>query len=171
MGYLDTWNVLEEMIADFRRRRQSVPTRIMNDLKSAKTMIRILRADVNCGEAAQKIDGYLGSVESYLVSEGEKTFGAAYAEEWLERLGEAGRRPTREEEATRFVSGLPREHSWIRVRPSDELSIERLETLAEVSSLSFRIQDDGSLLVFGREDRVRNFVKKMTTEYGLKTGK
>ena len=80
MGYLDTWKILEEMITDFREKGRVVPAKIMDDLKSARTMIRILKADASCGETAQKIDEYLGSVESYLVSEGEKIFGATYAD-------------------------------------------------------------------------------------------
>jgi len=171
MGYLDTWKILEEMVADFRRKGQAVPTRIMNDLKSARTMIRILKADVNCGETAQKIEEYLGSVESYLVSEGEIVFGAAYAEEWLRRLGEAGRRFTREEEETRFVPGLPREQNWVRVKPSAELTVERLKAMAEDSNLSYKGQEDGSLLVYGKGERITDFVKKMTTKYAAKAKK
>jgi hypothetical protein len=166
VGYPDTWAVLEEMIADFRRRGQTVPTRIMNDLKSAGTMIRVLKADISRGETAQRIEEYLGSVESYLVSEGEKSFGTAYADEWLKRLAEASRKPTEEEDGTRFVPGLPREQNWIRVRPSGQLSLERLKMMAEESNLSWNAQADGSLLVYGGQDCVRSFVRKMATKLG-----
>jgi hypothetical protein len=172
MGYLDTWKVLEEMVADFRKKRQTVPIKIMNDLKSARTMIRILKADTSCGETAQKIEEYLGSVESYLVSEGENVFGTPYAEEWLERLDKVRRKgPEEQEEEARFVPGLPREHRWIRVRPSAELTLDGLKVLAEDSTLSYKAQDDGSLLVYGKEERIKDFVRKMTTKYGLKAKK
>jgi hypothetical protein len=172
MGYLDAWKILEEMVADFRKKRHAVPMKIMNDLKSARTMIRILEADESCGGTAQKIEEYLGSVESYLVSEGERVFGTPYAEGWLERLGKVSRKgPEEQEEEARFVPGLPREHKWIRVRPSAGLTLDGLKALAEDSTLSYRAQDDGSLLVYGKEERIKDFVRKMTTKYGSKAKK
>ncbi len=36
MGYLSAWKVLEEMIADFRKKGAFVPSEIINELKSAK---------------------------------------------------------------------------------------------------------------------------------------
>jgi hypothetical protein len=158
------------MIVDFRRRGESVPSRIMEDLKSAGTMIRLLKFDATRGETIQKVEEYLGSVESYVVPEGEKMFGAAYADEWLKRLAEARESPTKEEE-TRFIPGVRRDEGWIRVKPSDEMSLERLKKIAESSNLSWKAQDDGSLLVQGPEDRIRSFVRKMTTKYGSKAHK
>lgn len=172
MGYLEAWKILEEMVADFRKRGRVVPAQVMNDLKSARTMIRVLKNDATCGEAAQKTEEYLGSVESYLISEGDSIFGATYANEWLERFGEARREVGREEEEeTRFVSGLPREEKWIRVKPSAELAIERLKALADDSSVSYRSQDDGSILIHGKKEHIRDFIKKMTTKYGSKAQK
>ena len=86
---------------------------------------------------------------------------------------EKASREAREEEhdEARFVSGLPREQKWIRVKPSAELPVERLKVLAEGSKLSHKSQDDGSFLVYGEEGRVRDFVKKMTTKYGVKAKK
>lgn len=169
MGYSEAWKILEEMVADFRKKGKVVPPQVMDDLKSARTMIRILKADASCSEATQKIEEYLGSVESYLVSEGEKSFGAAYANEWLKRLHDASKKVGMEEkEETRFVSSLPREQQWIRVKPSTELSIGRLKALANDSSVSYKVQDDGSILIFGTKELVLDFVKKTAAKYGLK---
>jgi hypothetical protein len=167
MGYSAAWKILEEMVTDFRKKGRVVPAQIMDNLKSARTMIRILKADASCGEATQKIEEYLGSVESYLVSEGEKIFGAAYANEWLKRLDEASRKVGKEEkEEPRFVAGLPREQQWIRVRPSAELAMDRLKALADDSSVSYRPQDDGSILIYGKKEQIMNFVRKMATKQG-----
>ena len=169
MGYSEAWKILEEMVADFRKKGKVVPPQIMDDLKSARTMIRILKADASCGDATQKIEEYLGSVESYLVSEGERDFGAAYANEWLNRLHDASVKVGIEEkEETPFISSLPREQQWIRVKPSTELAIDRLKALASDSSVSYRVQDDGSILIFGKKEHIFDFVKKMAAKYGLK---
>ncbi|MGQ9538107.1 MAG: DUF2096 family protein [Candidatus Bathycorpusculaceae bacterium] len=171
MGYLAVWKVLEEMITDFRKRGATVPANVFNDLKSAKTLIDVLRADPSRLEASQRIEEYLNNVESYLISEGQR-FGEKYVEDWLKRLEDASRRVfEREELESRFVPGLPRGQRWVRVKPSREMPIEALKALAKELSLSFNVQKDGCLLVYGEDERVKDFVKKMATKYGLKTGK
>ena len=86
MGYLSVWKVLEEMIIEFRKKHITIPEEVMDNLKSARTMIKILKADPCRGETMQKIEEYLGNVESYLISEGQKKFGQEYVEKWLKKL-------------------------------------------------------------------------------------
>ncbi|MEM3622416.1 MAG: DUF2096 family protein [Candidatus Bathyarchaeia archaeon] len=162
MGYLAVWKVLEEMILEFRKKSITIPTEVMDNLKSARTMIKILKADPSRGETMQKIEEYLNNVESYLISEGQKNFGVEYVDKWLKRLDEASMRiPDLEEEETRFVPGLPREQKWIRVKPSAELPIEKLKLLAKESNLLYELQSDGCLLVYGEDVCLKEFVKKM----------
>ena len=172
MGHLATWKVLEKMIADFRRKGMAVPPQIMSDLKSAKTTIRILDVEPACEESLQKIDQYLMNVESYLVSEGQKKFGSKYIGPWLNQLEEAGKEKDEQgKKETRFVSGVPRPQKWIRVAISEEIPTAKLKTLATAMKLSCEIQKDGSLLVYGEDQSIKDFVKKMASEYGKKTGK
>jgi hypothetical protein len=174
MGYLAAWKVLEEMIADFRKRGLTIPAEIMNDLKSAKTLINVLKADPCREDTSHKVEAYLLNLESYLVSQAQKKFGTKYVEEWLGQLDEASRKPHEEEEQeteTRFVPGLPREQKWIRVKPTAELTLERIKALATESNLSFNVQSDGYLLVYGEDESIKKFVKKMATTYGLETEK
>ncbi len=171
MGYSAAWKVLEEMITDFRKRGLTVPADIISDLRSAKTLINVLKADPSRIETRQKIEKYLHTVESYLVSEGQKRFGADYVDEWLKRLNKASKKVFEEEEETRFIPGLPREQKWIRVKPSDELSMEKIKELADELSLSCDVQNDGCLLVYGEDERVKGFVKKMATKKDLGTEK
>jgi len=171
MGYLAVWKVLEEMIVDFRKRGIAVPEEIIGDLKNAKTIMQVLKADPSRGEIMQKIDGYLGNVQSYLVSEGQKQFGIAYVEEWLKRADNAGRKTLDDEEETRFIPGLPREQKWIRVTPSTELPIDKLKTLADEAGLAHTVQNDGCLLVYGEDKNIKDFVKRMSTKYASKKGK
>lgn len=169
MGYLATWKVLEEISTDFRKKGVLIPSEIMSDLKSAKTLINILKADPSCTDTTQKIEEHLLNVESYLASEGEKRFGLNYIKEWLKRLDKASTESLKDEEKKiRFISGIPREHKWIRIKPSTELPIEKLKVLAEESNLSHNVQNDGYLLVYGKDEHIKEFVKKMATKYGLK---
>jgi len=172
MGHLAVWKVLEEMVADFKKKGAAVPAYIIDDLKSAKTTIRILKADPSCGENTQKIDEYLTNVESYLISEGQRRFGQAYVDEWLRRVNEAGRKIVdKEEEETRFISGVRREQKWIRLTPLNELPLEKLKALAKKSSLQCRVQHNEYLVVSGPDAVLKDFVKKIAAKYKLKAKK
>ena len=169
MGYPAAWKVLEEMITDFRKKGTTVPAEIVSNLRHAKTLINVLGADPTRLDTSQKVEGYLLSIESYLVSEAQKNFGNSYVEQWLKRLNEASSRVVEEEEKeTKFVSGVPREQKWIRVKPSAELPIEEIKALADELNLSFNVQNDVYLLVYGEDRSIKDFVKRMTAKYGRK---
>jgi hypothetical protein len=172
MGYLAIWKVLEKTVTDFKKKGITVPPHVISDLKNAKTIIKILKADPSHGENLQRIEEYLGNVESYLVSEGQKRFGQAYVDGWLERRDEAGRQIVdEEEEETRIISGVPREQKWIHLTPSEDLPVERLKAFANELSLSYKVQTDGCLLVFGPGTVLKDFVKKVAAKHKPKTGK
>jgi hypothetical protein len=172
MGYLAVWKVLEEMVADLKKKGTTVPTYVINDLKSARTIIKILKVDPSCGENAQKIDQYLTNVESYLISEGQQRFGQAYVDEWLQRVDKAGRDVLDEEEVeTRFISGMTGERKWIRLTPTDDLPLEKLKALARESNLSCKVQDGQHLVVLGPDAVLKDFVKKIAAKQKSKSGK
>jgi hypothetical protein len=166
MGYEAVWKVLEEIIIELRKKGVATPQRVMNDLKSAKVMIKIMDADESRGETAQKVEQYLGNVESYVVTEVHKKFKPARIDEWLKRLEEATCEicGMEEKEEPKFISGVPRDQKWIRVEPLASLPLEKLKQLAEESNLSSRVQEDGRLLVHGRAEDIKEFVKKMTAQ-------
>jgi hypothetical protein len=172
MGYLAVWKVLEEMVTDFKKKGITVPAEIIGDLKTAKTIIKILKADPSRGENLQKIEEYLGNVESYLVSEGQRRFGQAYVDEWLGRTDQAGQKMVdEEEEEPKSILRMPRGQKWIRLTPSKELPLAKLKTLANESNLSYNVQTDGCLLVFGPDTFLKDFVKNIAAKYTLKAGK
>lgn len=170
MGYLAIWKVLEEMITDFRKRGVSVPSDVISDLKYARTLINVLRADPSRLETGQKIEECLNNVESYLISEGQR-FGDNYVKEWLKKLEEASRKIDEDEGVSRFVPGLPKDRRWIRVKSSNEMPLDSLKALAEELKLSHEVQSDGYLLVYGEDERIKEFVKKMAIKHGLKVEK
>lgn len=169
MGYSETWKILEEIVIEFRKKGQPVPEHVMNDLKSAKTLIRLLDSGDGRGEIGPKVEQYLSSVEAYLVTEAQKTFPPERIDEWLRRLeasscGVCVGQPETAAEESRFVPGLPRDQKWVRVKPIVSLPREKLQQLAEDSGLSFRVEKDGHLIVFGKAEDIREFVKKMTEQ-------
>jgi len=171
MGYTAVWKVLEEMLVELRKKELPIPPSLMEDLKTAKTVLRMLTED-NRAENIQKVEQYLLNVESYLVSEGQKKFGFEYVDGWLKRIDKASRETSdREQEEIRFIPGLPRQLKWIRVASTNELPVEQLKAMAEKTNATYRLQKDGSVLVFGEEQSIKDFVKKITLKHKTKPGK
>jgi hypothetical protein len=170
VGYSETWKILEEIIVEFRKKGLTMPETVMSDLKSAKTMIRLIdAAEESRGEIGPRVEQYLASVEGYLITEAQKCFPSERIDEWLRRLQVsfcdvcAGQPKTTAEES-RFVSGLPRDQKWVRVTPISSLPTEKLKQLAEETSLSVKTEKDGHLIVYGRAEDIKEFVKKMTEQ-------
>jgi hypothetical protein len=163
MGYDEVWKTLADLITEFRRRGESIPSNVMEDLRAAKTMIQVLRADQTRMENVPSIELYLGNVESYLIFEGQKKFGSEFVEEWLQKIKEAREiRAVQEkpEPSSKFVPGLPRGQKWVRVQVSKETPEREIKRLAEDTGLSFKVQRDGYMLVYGNDEKLKLFVKK-----------
>jgi hypothetical protein len=71
-----------------------------------------------------------------------------------------------EDKETRFIPGLPRHQKWIRVTSSADLPLEKLTTIADQMDLSYNIHKNGSLLVYGEDQSIKDFVKKTASKYG-----
>ncbi len=169
MTHLATSKVLEDMIIELRKKGLAVPQNILNDLKSARVLMKVEGVDQkSLGETSPKIEEYLGNVEAYLVTEGQKKLSLQQVDEWLRQL-EAASIDTcvaEEKEAPRFISGVPRDQKWIRVKPLASLPVEKLKQLAEKLNLSSKAQEYGRLIVYGKVEDIKEFIKKMTTQAG-----
>ena len=67
MGYEEVWRVLDNLLIELRKRGELIPTDVMNDLHSAKTMMQILKADPSHTDNVPKVETYLGNVEFSLL--------------------------------------------------------------------------------------------------------
>ncbi len=169
MTHLAISRVLEDLIIELRKRGLQIPLNVLNDLKSARVMMKIEDVDrKNLGETSPKIDEYLGSVEAYLVTEAQKKLSPETVDEWLRRLEAANRDTclTEEKGESRFIPGLPRDQKWVRVEPIVSLPREKLEMMADATNLTCKPEPDGHLIVYGKAEDIREFVKKMTAQAG-----
>lgn len=171
MGYSAVWKILDKMTKDLKKKGAEIPPDVISNLKSAKTLLAVSKAECINGESLQKIVGYLENVEADLVSEAQKRFGDDYADDWLRKIDTASKEKPEEvvEDETRFVPSVPRGQRWIRVQPSKDLSNVKLADLAEELGLSCAIQKDGCMLVYGKEEQLMQFVKRMTFARRSKT--
>jgi hypothetical protein len=167
VGYSSTWKILEEIIIEFRKKSLAVPESVMNDLKSAKTMIKLMEAEQDRGEIGPKVEQYLSSVEAYLVTEAQKAFPPERIDEWLRRLQNSScdvcaAQPKPSTKESRFITGLPRDQKWVRVTPIASLPTKKLVQLGEETNLSHKTEQDEHIIFYGRAEDIKEFVKKMT---------
>ncbi len=167
MSHVAKSKILEEIIIELRKKGLEIPANIMSDLKSARTLMKIEKADARGrGETEPKIDKYIGSFEAYIMTEASKHFPAGKVDKWMTALDLASCDScvTVEEakEEMRMIPGVPRDQKWIRVEPINSLPIEKLEKMATDTKLCFKREKDGRLIVYGSQENIKSFVKKMT---------
>jgi hypothetical protein len=165
LGYSAVWKILDQMVEDLKKRRAEVPENVIDDLKSAKTLLRVHNANYASAETLEKIARHLENVEACLIFEAQKHFGDKYVNEWLRKIDAASREKTEDVEMhkQRFVPGVSREQKWIRVQPSKDSPNQALAELAGELGLSCLLQKDGHLLIYGTEEALKEFIKKMTS--------
>jgi hypothetical protein len=165
MSHTATWKVLEDLMIELRKEGVTMPPDVINDLRSAKLMIKISEAEGSKGDATQKVEEYLGSVESYLITEGQRALSPEIVDQWLRRLEEANAETCEEPiEENKFITSVPRDQKWVRVEPVGNLPTERIHRIAKESNLSVNPQKDGRLVVYGQPECIKEFLKKMIAE-------
>jgi len=172
MGYTARWKVLEDLMIELRKKGVTESPELLNNLKSAKLMIKISEAEGCGGEADQKVEEYLRNVESSLLTEAETVLIPETVDKWLRRLEEANAgcevcKENSELEA-KFITGVPKDQKWVRVEPIDTLTSKRIKQMAQEGKLSVKPQKDGRLVVFGQQESIKEFLKKMTAEANKK---
>jgi len=93
MGHKNTWDILNELITEFRRKGETIPPEVMADLRAAKTMINVLNADPTKKENVSSIEKYLRNVESHLIFAAQTKFGSEFMNRWMDRFREAWEKP------------------------------------------------------------------------------
>jgi len=157
------------MMLELKKKGVSIPANVMEDLRAAKSMIKLSCMENSHGEAIQKAEEYTANVEAYLVTEGQKIVGSETVDKWLRRLEEANTEVCEETaEENKFVTGVPRDQKWVRVEPINSVPTERILQIAKAQNLAVNPQKDGRLVVYGQPEGIKEFLKKMTTEAAKK---
>ncbi len=167
MGHnMASWKVLEDLMIELSKKDVVIPANVVNDLRSAKSMIGLACQGDSRGEVIAKAEEFTANVEAYLMNEAQTSLGSEAVDAWLRRLEEAGAGPEvcAEKPATRekFVVGVPRDQKWIRVEPMPTLPKERVLAIAQETHLQVTPQKDGRLVVYGQQSDLKKFMRKMT---------
>ena len=161
MGNMAVWKVLEEIIIELRKKAIETPKEIIDDLKSAKVLL-----EINGSNSVQKdtvtIEKYLDNIEIYVFNEMQNKFESRIVEEWLKRLLKARTKELHFEKENKFISGIPRNKKWIRVKSIPELPKNIIEKNAKDKNLIIGSHKDGKVTIYGKEEDIRKFIKKIT---------
>lgn len=162
---LATWKLLEDMMLELKKSGVAIPAKVVEDLRVAKSMIKLSCMEGSRGEALQKTEEILANVEAFVMNAGLQAFGSERVDVWLRQLEEAAVEvcvePTT---AGTFVVGVPRDQKWIRIEPMGGLTAERVAQLANEQNLRVKPQADGKLLVYGQQESIKAFFKRLVAE-------
>lgn len=170
MGYVNLWKVLEELYNELSKTGVTIPRGLVDDLKSVKTLINIYKVDITALNVVTEIELYLEKIESNLLYLAESDLGKEYAEEWLKKIYEARKKGLNKRTTlpSRFVSGVPKNEHWIRIKTADLIDDQDLEVLLDKFKLSSKTQKDEYILIHGEEKNVQNFIKEVGKKIGKK---
>jgi hypothetical protein len=169
LPYYEVWKALEDLIEEFRKRGETIPPEIMEDLRAAKSLVQVSRAKPSPSEDSVQIEVYLNNIEFYLMPKAQEKFGQEFADEWMRRLQRAGKEASEEEgtgsTVSKFLPGMPRDMPWVRVKISEDIKQEAVEALAKESELRTDDKESGYLLVYGEKEKLNVFMRKMTEKF------
>lgn len=172
MSYERKWKLLADLLTELQEKGEKIPADVLNDLRSAKTMIQVLKADPTHIESISRIDTYLRTVEAYTIFTMEKQ-GKGNVEEWLKKLKEPERGEINEkgEKSSTFVTRVPRNKNWMRIQISEDIPREETKKLVEENGLSYRLEKNGHILVHGDKENIKSLVKRLAEQFrGARNG-
>ena len=172
MSLEEKWKVLANLLIELQEKGEKIPSDVLRDLRSAKTMIQVLKADPTHMENISRIDTYLQSVESYAILTAEK-HGTEIVEEWLKKLEIEKRVENNEkkEAASRFISGVLRDKDWVRIKILEDTPPEDIKKLVKANNLSYKMRQNGHIFVYGNGENIKSFVKRMAEKFrGARNG-
>ena len=167
MDYEAVWKVLSDLSVELQRSGEEIPTEVIRNLNLAKTLVGILEVDPDNIDGLRMIEEHLSNAESYLITVAQRRIGSKRVKEWERRIAEARRKPPRVsyKPVRRFIPGIPRDRSWIRIKPPDEVPMDRVKTLAGEEGLEVSVQEDGYLLICGDKKRIRSLLNRIAQQF------
>ncbi|MEM2342010.1 MAG: DUF2096 family protein [Candidatus Bathyarchaeia archaeon] len=171
MNWEARWRILSDVITDLRGGGEIVPPKIINDLRSAKVMLEIIKVNSSHPENISRLEECLSNVETYVLSVAKSKFGEEYVNNILRRLCELEVERAEFEIQVRFHPNLPRGEKWVRIQPTGAVTFKDIEESAKRFGLKFRVERDGYVLVYGEDEKLKSFVKRLAEIFrGLKRG-
>ncbi len=163
-NYYAVWRVLEELLGDLKERDVEIPADFLTKLKAAHGNINILKADPTYEDTMKKVEEQLNNLEGQLVYLAENRVGPEYADKWIARIRQARESEPEVSRAKPFSPGVPRADYWIRLTIGEVIRLEEIKEMASDLGLSIKAEDTDTVIVHGKEAKVKRLVKNMTAK-------
>jgi len=162
LNYYALWKLMADLIRELKRRGESIPPQVMDDLRSAKTMLEIAKIDRSNVEVTMRIEEYLNNLESYLLPLAREKLGEEHIDKLMKDIAEAQRNMStpKKKEERRFPVGAPRDKHWIRIKPTEEMPLNAIREVCGETGLKHDLQEDGYVLIYGEKEQIKEFVKR-----------
>ncbi|MEJ2243381.1 MAG: DUF2096 family protein [Candidatus Bathyarchaeota archaeon] len=163
MSYEDKWKTLADLLIEIQKMGEKIPSTVMNDLRSAKTIIQVLKRDPTHMESLARAEVYIKNVEAYAISVVEKN-NPEIVQDWLKRINQP---KTKDRKKTKnpVLPKTSKDKKWMRIKQTDELSLETVQNLSKNFDVSIKVEENGDILVFGDEKDLKSIVKNVTKQF------
>ncbi|MDR2707648.1 MAG: DUF2096 domain-containing protein [Nitrososphaerota archaeon] len=169
MDHMVIWKTLETLLIELRKTNIQIPVNILEDLRTARSILEISYSEDASEETTAKAEVYLTNVKAYIIDQAQKTFDPPVVNEWLTRLKHDTIPTIKEKPAEtpkdKFVIDTPRNQHWIRIETDhNKLPEEHVLKLAKKWNLTVNKQTDNRLILYGQLDDIKAFVKQIATK-------
>ena len=161
MNYEYLWKALEALAIELKGTGLDVQETIQ-DLKSAKTLFTVQHADPDSPTAVEA-QLYLDKAEANLLSLAEPCRGKKYVDNWLKVIEEARQKGMGEtsKPLRSFVPGVPKGQDWVRIKTSELVTEKDEKATAVRLELECKPQEQESILVYGKSDNIKKFIREI----------
>ena len=167
INYDNVCKRLDELMLELLQKGINIPQHLFDDLKSARSLISIYRTEPSELDLAMESSPLLKIVEMNLLGLAETELGKDYAEEWQKKIIDtySEQNDSYVKTAT-FVAGIPKNEYWIRLNTSEIIFDKELSESLMQLNLTTKLQADGYLLIHGRKEDVKTFLKEVRQKVG-----
>ena len=170
LNYHSAAKVLDSLMIELIEKGTEIPAHVVEDLKSGRSFASILLRTPDDIDIAAKAAFALENVEMNLLSSAEIKFGPKYAETWQKKIIAAYKEEIAQPaaiSASKLVSGVPKGEHWVRVQTSEltEFYKQIPDKTPETFGLTSVCQKDGYTLIYGKKEKVTDFLNCMKIIY------
>lgn len=163
MNYEYLWKELEFLVIELRSKDKRIPKEVVEDLKSARTLMTIQKINPSSPIKAE-VEDFLSRTEMALLSHAEFYLGKKYADKWFRRIQEAKSKDSNytDEKKLSFVTGIPKGEDMVRVRVSELIDMPSLVKMSSSLGLEYRKENKNVIIIHGSPEKIRVFMRQLT---------
>ena len=168
IDYESVCKKLDALMVELLEKGFSVPQHVYGDIKSARSLISMYLSQPQELGAAMEASPFLQSAEMNLLSIAEAGIGKDFADKWQgEIIAAYQEKAAGAMKPGGFIAGIPKGEYWVRLKAPDITIDEELAGLLVTLKLTSKPQGDGYLLIYGKKENVKDFLKKVRQKEGM----